>query len=144
MLEQVNEFFSNYAALFTVVGVIAGLVLYWKNGGFVVSRNIIENFRTRVDQLEKDVVRLTGLDQQKSTEIGRLNGVIQEKDSRIKLLEDLVKDRNPEMVTLLKTMNGALVKIENFMEQLHERSARNEVKMDEQTELLKKKKGTKK
>lgn len=106
-MELLNGFIAQNLPLFGFIGFLAGAFLYWRTGGMNVSKNIIENFKTRVDQLEKDVIRLTKQHQDNVSEIGRLNGVISEKDKYISLLKEVSLDRNPEMKQFVEMMTQA-------------------------------------
>jgi len=107
MLDLLNEFIQDNIPLFGVVAFLGMALGYWRAGGFKIQKNIIENFKMRVEQLEKDVIRLTAADLQKAGEIGRLNGVIGEKDKYINMLKEVSLDRNPEMKRFVDIMTSS-------------------------------------
>lgn len=111
-MDAINGFITTNAPVFGVIAFLGAMFAYWRTGGFNMQRTIIESFRTRVDQLEKDVVRLTALDNEKTKEIGKLQGIISEKDGYINLLKEVSLDRNPEMKEFVSAMKTFMTKNE--------------------------------
>lgn len=107
-MAAINALIQQNAALLTMVGLLGGLFVYWKNGGVGMNKTIIDGFRTRVELMQADINRLTNEDANNKKEIGILQGTITEKEKQIGMMKELLTNRNPEMERFIKQMTSAL------------------------------------
>lgn len=96
-MDMLSNILADQAPLFSLLVIISAFFMYWKSGALNVSTKIISDFKTRVEQLEKDVARLTESDSRKRQEIDRLNQIMAEKDRYIDTLKSVSIDNNPRI-----------------------------------------------
>lgn len=117
--------------LAVLLGLCAVAITSYFNGNSSVSTSVITTYKTRVDQLEEQIVdsgkksddQFAAFTKQVSDlnfKIGQQNGIIQAKDEQIDRLEKILQNRNPELLTVLSSINGSLDGIKEFMAKQHD------------------------
>jgi hypothetical protein len=114
LYEIITIFAVTCGAIFTIIGQF----FLFKNKTGTVTRDVIETYKTRIDQLEQRVSICESLHRDNLGEIGRLKGVSEEKDKRITILESVDLKRNPELLIFMKETTEALTSVKNFFNDL--------------------------
>lgn len=97
------------------VGIVAGLIVYWKQGGNKASADVIAMYKARDEIQDKQRKELSDQVNALTGEVGRLRGLMEEKDKRIQILESVDINRNPVMAKFIKRMETAAEESETFM-----------------------------
>lgn len=111
---------------FTGIFVFFGAMLLtrWKSGANGVATDIITTYKARVEQLESNEKMGIQRMHEHTQEIGKLQGILSEKDKEVERLRAILENRNPELVTTLKAIQGFMGKIEAHMAE-HTRIIKN-------------------
>ena len=116
---------SEYLPLLNILGFIflgiGFLYVQLRVGGKGVAKEVIDNYRTRQDQLEAQLGRTNRELQDLKLEIARMNGQVIEKDKKIEELTTIFQNRNPELVEILK-------EIRNFMHRIEKQTTINQTR----------------
>lgn len=104
------------------IGMIVGLVVYWKKGGNQASsdanvalKQVADAQKMEIEQLKERVTVCEGLHRENLSEVGRLKGVSEEKDKRIAILESVDITRNPSFLDFMQKLTKTSTDTEVFM-----------------------------
>lgn len=104
--------FAGFAVMTTVI-----LFLRGKSGASQVSNDIITTYKLRVEQLEANEKVSRDRSHEHTKEIGQLQGALVEKERELERLRTILENRDPELVTTLKSIQGFMEKIDGHMQE---------------------------
>lgn len=93
-----------------------GMLFMWRSSGAMqVSKDIINTYKTRVDQLEENEKISRERVHEHTKEIAKLQGVLEEKDKYINQMREILQNRNPELTEVLKEIRKFMESINGHM-----------------------------
>lgn len=105
----------DFVSIISISGNIA-LALYLflqrkKQGVDSLNKDIINTYRTRIDQLNADHLGNAKNIKELTQELYKMQGAINEKDKEINRLREIVENRNPELLQVLQDIKKFLGEI---------------------------------
>lgn len=102
-------------SLISIGGNVALTLLFlWqrnKQGVDTLNKDIINTYKTRIDQLNTDHQGNAKNIKELTQELYKMQGAINEKDKEINRLREIVENRNPELLQVLQEIKSYLVDI---------------------------------